>query len=72
MLAFYHDATDKKIVVTLNEETIGEQLNAIQNQLTGDQQSISNKEIEIIIYNNNLPPITLIDLPGFTHNRLDD
>lgn len=58
--------------VEFNEENLEDKMRSIQVQVTGNDSDIADDLITLTIERNDLLPLTIIDLPGFIFNRIDD
>lgn len=58
--------------VEFNEDTLEEKMRQIQFEVTGSDTEIADELITLTIERPDLLPLTIIDLPGFIVNRIDD
>jgi len=58
--------------VEFTEDSLEEQMRRIQNEVTGNDTDITDDLITLTIERNDLLPLTIIDLPGYIVNRIDD
>lgn len=59
-------------VVEFNEENLEEKMRRIQIEVTGNETDIADDLITLTIERPDLLPLTIIDLPGFIFQRIDD
>lgn len=58
--------------ISFTEDTLEDKMRVVQYEVTGSETEISDESVTLTIERPDLLPLTIIDLPGYVVNRIDD